>query len=535
MKGRKAEISRRGIADLLSAVNHVQDTSWAVNRWVLSTVLDLRASGVELGGVLPPGDEQPPPYQKYLDDARKAAIARLRARIHKKNASLRGRRVYLQRLLFAMDLIKDLKVYVPHQTDFRGRMFAMPTPSAMGTDLERGLLQFSEPRAVGDSAEWLEVHGANMWGNGLGRETFDARRQWVAENVDEIKAVAADPLQARFWGDAEEPMQFLAFCRDYAGYLENGAKHMSSLVCFADGVCNGLQIYAMLLKDEKLARLTCCSSDPARHDIYDYVAEKMTQHLKETKLETDAAWLSVLNGRVPRDLVKVPVLALVYGATDYGQMQFVVDWMENQEGLRHPWKDRYFFPCKRLAEVLRKVVDDELIRAVGCAKWMRKAARRVVRRDERLVWTAPNGLRIDSTYTKKKMLRIDAAFQSIRLRYDDEGEDDRIDRVRSARSLAPHFIHSCDSAALHRSVVLMKDAGIDSVATVHDCLGVRAAEYQLAGDCVRRGYAETFRGNLLRGLHSELQALVPDAEVPFPSGQGVYDPEEVVSARYFWS
>ena len=520
------------ITDLLTCVNHLQSTRWRINQEVLETISELRERGLELGEVFTPQDETPPPFIENLDETRRQA-AKLQYRLVKeRNAQRRGRRLYLQRLLFGVGLLGDHEFYVPHQTDFRGRVFAIPTPSIMGSDIERGLLEFAEAKPVGDGGKWLAIHGANMFG--LDKVSFDARQQWVAEHEQDIRAAAADPLGATFWADAPEPLQALAFCKDYAGYLERGPAHESRLVCFADGVCNALQIYAMLLRDEKLARLTCCTADPERHDIYQRIADLVTEEMSSTPFETDREWMKVLGGVVPRELVKTPILAMVYGSTQYGQMQFVVDWFE-KAALEHPWKDRYFFPCKRLSEVISKIMEQELLRAIACRRWFQRASRRVVRRDIPLIWKSPSGLKVDGTYYRQKKICISSTFQKIRIRYDDASDTETFDRPRSTRAMSAHFIHSCDAAALHKTVAKVRGRGIDSFATVHDCLGVRAADYDVASQCVREAYAETFSQPLLMNLHSQLQKLAPDAEVPYPPGRGSYDPAEVIEAPYFWS
>ena len=51
------------------------------------------------------------------------------------------------------------------------------------------------------------------------------------------------------------PYQFLAFCNEWAVTNKQGDGFVSHIPVAVDGSCNGLQLYSLMLKDEKAGKL----------------------------------------------------------------------------------------------------------------------------------------------------------------------------------------------------------------------------------------------------------------------------------------
>ena len=58
------------------------------------------------------------------------------------------------------------KIYFPHNIDFRGRVYPIPPHlNHIGADINRGLLEFSEGKRLGEKGlKWLKIHLANKMG-----------------------------------------------------------------------------------------------------------------------------------------------------------------------------------------------------------------------------------------------------------------------------------------------------------------------------------------------------------------------------------
>ena len=98
--------------------------------------------------------------------------------------------------------------------------------------------------------EWLGVHGANCFGI---KGTFEERYWWAIGNEQKIREWSGDPLKHRGWVESKEPWQFLAWCYEWVGYLDHGLGFVSRVPIALDGTCNGLQHYALMLRDRRTA------------------------------------------------------------------------------------------------------------------------------------------------------------------------------------------------------------------------------------------------------------------------------------------
>jgi DNA-directed RNA polymerase, mitochondrial len=69
--------------------------------------------------------------------------------------------------MHARNQFRDEVFYIPHNMDFRGRVYPIPPYlTHLGSDLSRALLLFGEKKPLGkDGLRWLKVHLANIYGN----------------------------------------------------------------------------------------------------------------------------------------------------------------------------------------------------------------------------------------------------------------------------------------------------------------------------------------------------------------------------------
>lgn len=107
--------------------------------------------------------------------------------------------------------------YYPHNLDFRGRAYPMhPYLNHLGSDLCRGVLEFSEGRPLGESGlRWLKIHLANLYGGGVDKLSYDGRIAFTENHLEDIFDSANRPLEGkRWWLEAEDPFQCLAVCMD---------------------------------------------------------------------------------------------------------------------------------------------------------------------------------------------------------------------------------------------------------------------------------------------------------------------------------
>ena len=301
-------------------INYLQSVPFRINQAVLAVVLRMRERNMALAGLPPSELEAIPPKPHDIETNEEArTLWKVQAKeAYTRNATAKGRILACHKVVTtAKALADEPAIYFPKFLDFRGRVYDAPSGlKPQGDDLSKGLLEFAHGKPLDDvGAWWLAVHGANVYGED--KCSLDDRVEWVEANSAQIAAVAADPFAERFWMTADKPFQFLAFCVDWAGFLEHGYGYLSHTPVAMDGSCNGLQHLSAMLKDEIGGAAVNLVPAELPADIYTQVMERVVAMLEERRdlgEPTAQKWLPLMK----RKTVKRPVMTLPYGATKQG-------------------------------------------------------------------------------------------------------------------------------------------------------------------------------------------------------------------------
>jgi len=244
---------------VFDGLNACAATGWRVNGRVLALVESVLARHpCGLGLVprqLPRPPPQPPPVRAGGDEeggdgsaagggvagAVRASVREWRRQsrlVDKLNAEDHSLRCALQLKLGVARQLAGETFYFAYNLDFRGRAYpCSPHLSVVGDDLARGLLQYAEPRPVGEAGLrwlkdspsrrgrrrlraaplhgvcWEQVHAASLYGHD--KLPLHERAEWVDAQLasGRIAAVASAPLdeENRAWLlGAENPFQLYA-------------------------------------------------------------------------------------------------------------------------------------------------------------------------------------------------------------------------------------------------------------------------------------------------------------------------------------
>ena len=171
--------------------------------------------------------------------------------------------------------------YIPHNIDYRGRIYALPSISYQGPDHIKGCLRFRKGKPIEDkaAANWLFIHCANTWGED--KAPFEERIQWVWDNLEALFDYVHAPLENMEWLKADKPFQFLQAARDVIGFLVHGYGYVSRTPVAIDGTCSGIQHYAMMMRDRNTGKLVNLVPSDTVADIYGTVARHLKGQVEE--------------------------------------------------------------------------------------------------------------------------------------------------------------------------------------------------------------------------------------------------------------
>ncbi len=545
----KEHIKRLENADLtnvIEGINCIQETPWSINQKVLEVVSALQQFKHSVSG-LPLWEDSELPIRPIDIDTNKASLKqwkRQAAKVYAANIAETSKRLQVLRILvMARKFSQYDRFYFPYQTDFRGRIYAVPqTLNPQGSDLSKALLHFADGDEI-DSPEaelWFFVHGANCFG--IDKVTFEQRKQWVKDNEAEILKAAHSPLDNKWWMEADEPFCFLAWAFEYAEYMKD-PNFKSKIPIAMDGSCNGLQHYSAMLRDPIGAKATNVIATDAPQDIYQEVANVVISNLKTLAegSEKDAYYAKHWqNFPIDRKITKRPVMVLPYGGTKSSCQKYVLDAVTEKlnNGVQWPFSDDELFPASVwLGGRVWDAISEVVIGARLAMEWLKTSTRLLTKHKLPVCWTSPSGFPVVQAYPAIRKYRIVTILCGHRFdpRMTEEIEN-TIDGRRQQNAIAPNFVHSYDAAALIRTVLKAKTLGITKYAMIHDSYGTTAKYSAQLAQCLREAFAEIYDNkNVLMDFFTE---AIPDelkSELTEPPFVGGFSVSEVKNSRYFFA
>lgn len=559
------ELGEMDMPQVYDAVNGMQHTAWSINPGILASARILWSNGSELGDIPKAEDHEIPPkpvfldrddYQRddwsdeHLDEFKQ--WKRKASDIHVANDQLRSLRLQLVKILMVAEMFEhEEAIYFPHQLDFRGRCYAVPMfLNPQGSDLAKAMLQFADGAPINDEEgrAWLAIHGANVFG--YDKDSLEGRVAWVEENQAEILASADDPYNNRFWNEADDPFQFLAFCLEWSRFQAEGWGFMSTLPVQMDGSCNGLQNFSAALRDPVGGDAVNLTPQDKPADIYQRVADIVEQRaMEDAKQDEDPAkrdlalgWLKL---GITRKTCKRPVMTLAYGAKEYGFKdqvnEDIIKPAKMSKKIEFPWDDSGWPAANYMGKLIWESVSEVVVAARGAMDWFQKAARAATKEGLPIRWTTPDGLPVQQAYVKLDTKRIDLTFDGLRLQtivaFQKEGPME-LERSRQVNGIAPNWVHSMDASHMRGTVRKCWAEGIRSFALVHDSYGTHAANAWALADILREEFIDMYAGNdVLTQFKDELEDQLPEEAERLEDlpPKGTLDLDRVMQSDFFFA
>lgn len=515
-QGKRSSIDVYRNADLTvvrGAINKLQAVRWQVNSEMLDTVRTV-AKHFDMDEVLTQSELPKPKAPAWLtadmkkegmsaDQLNEFAAWKRRAAEWYTQMKLRGQK--WGRFYGATRIADKFKEYdaihFVYQADFRGRLYAVTSGiSPQGSDLQKALLRFADGKPLNspDSIRWFKINGANRFG--IDKVPFADRIKWVEDNDRHIIAFANDPVSNAGWTEADSPLQFLAWAKEYAAWRANPSGFQSRIPVGLDGSCNGLQHFSAMLRDSVGGRATNLLPSVRPNDIYQQVADVVKAKLSDLKMdqlsERDQGFAAkwVAHG-INRKLVKRSVMTLPYGSTRYSCAEFIVeDYLKHGEAPEFERGD-YVAASNFLSHIVWAAIGEVVIAASEAMDWLQKCASTLIKRGlSQIRWTTPSGFPVVQVYNDVEVVRINSLLLGgVRLKVGMTG--DKADVKRHKNGLSPNFVHSMDASHLALTVKECGRAGIESLAMIHDDYGTHAADAQQLFDIIRDTFVRMYEEN----------------------------------------
>jgi len=519
---------------VFSAVNAMQSTAYRINKDIYRDMRTAWGAGNLFFGLKTHTFEQLPP--RLPDDADPKQInerKRERADAFNLNNRIKGlKKVMAFRLSLSERLHDEPQFYFPYQLDHRGRAYPVPQlVNPQSDDIGRSLLEFAEGKPLGErGAYWLAIHTANCYWK-KNKVSFDKRLTWVHEHEQEIMAFADDPLCVlRFWDEADKPWSFLAACKEWKRYREQGPDFPSHLPISMDGTCNGYQHLSAMGRDPIGGRATNLVPADEPEDIYQEVADHVSRRVQRDAANTggtDADAARQLLGKIDRSVVKHATMTTPYGVTRGTIYKQLIE-SKPAKYCKDPKKCAGY-----LARVLEECIPEVAVEAGNIMKWLRNVARALAKANRGMMWTTPAGFRVVHETREPKTLRITTSDRTFLLYQEDEAR--KIDLRKQADGIVAHLVHSLDAAHMMLTINRLQTAGVRHFAMVHDSFGVHAGDIDFLNRALREEFVRIYSKPVLQNFLDEQREAHPDVDLPELPQTGNLDICQVISSPYFFA
>lgn len=537
-KAHRDVINTADIRSVMECANSLQETSWRVNRMVLSVAQEVWRRNMGIGMPLTePFKPSPCPVQTHdktlMTDEEKDILREWKAEAAAMYSAERervGKCLQTSRILrTSVEMSAYSEMFYTIQCDFRGRMYCTCNGmSPQGPDLGKALVEFQDGKHIctDDAEAWFLIHGANTYG--FDKLPFRDRVSAILGMEKEIVQVAADPMRTTsIWGNADSPYRFLAWCAEFAQLQKRGSAFLNHVPITVDGTCNGLQHFSALLRDEIGGAATNLTQQYAPSDIYTTVADKVIQKLQTHPDPIAKQWLHY---KVTRDITKKPVMTLPYGSTLQNCIHSIYHSIISSD--KSIFSESQFKASLFLAPIVWEAIGETVVAARDAMGWLKAVARELCKHRLPMQWTAPSGFPVYHAMYKVDVARIrtciDTEYSLSIGTFTDE-----LAMHKQVNGASPNFVHSLDASHLVKTVNASKAAGVTHFSCVHDSFGTHASDTAVLVQTLKEQFVQMYEQN------NPLQQLlenVPDyCNIPDIPEYGNLNIQDVLKSDYFFS
>tara|TARA_Y100001938_G_scaffold77608_2_gene107333 strand:+ start:5439 stop:8093 length:2655 start_codon:yes stop_codon:yes gene_type:complete len=549
--------------DVYDALNLIQKTPYVINDYVLEAVnwaWDTNQSikkfpqrqKIEL-------QPRPDHWDDLTEEQRKGWIID-RRKVVMTNRKVDGNNSVMKSDLQTAHFLSDFsEFYIPHNMDFRGRVYPISTFNYQRDSHIKAMFKFARAKPIGEQGfKYLALKVADLGDfDKVSKKPLADRLQWVLDNEELVYKVGNDYVDSfEIWSKADKPFEFLAACHEYTQVMLHGFSYKSGLPIGLDGSNSAAQHYSAASRSYEEGRMVNLTVETRPQDVYQVVAERVIHDCKQDSSPMAKLWLDY---GITRSIVKRQTMTFGYGSVQYGfanqirddLMKPLADEVTAGNLLSHPFgEDDGHAAARFMADKVWAAVNATIFRAAEGMQYFKDLANACSSEDKLMHWSTPLNFpvvqRYQQTTTKKIKLYLHDSETSVLKRVQvsvienvDEraAGDKRTDTRKNRTGASPNVIHSMDACHLQMTVLNCVDNyRIRDFFLIHDSFGVMPADCPGMYKAVRESFVDMYTNNCLyQSLRDQIEDYLdnPDkADLPSIPEKGSLDLREVLQSEY---
>lgn len=561
-----------------SWINHLQDTEWRINKFILSVLEDEAKKPSAKSTIASPDPFRGIPcpielpkvrtkeswqnwFNKLSETDRKKYVTwkEVSRRSYFQDTQRFSKRKLLGRVLsVAREYSAFDKIYFAYFLDFRGRAYSIGAVNPQGVDYSKALLEPAVAAPLGaEGYKYGQLQLSGLYG--VDKCSIADRLTWVAEHHNDILLAANDPLGAgyNFWIEADKPWQFLSAChawRDIHLQIALGLPPEmvhSRMIATLDGSCNGLQHFSAMLRDEEGGALVNLIPGQVPADIYQRVADVTLTLLKRPqKAEDYLMAVILLKMGITRSTCKRQTMIVPYAGTLAGCKEYSTQWVKEQYSIAETSQDKSLLTAisdmgdtsidrslKRLGNFLGKLVWEALGQVVKKSLIVMRFIQNCVAAvaagsgdspvGRPVWWTNHNGFITWHEYKAMDQFIIDSKLCG-RIRMQVNVANGCVNQSKMRSSAAPNYVHGADASHMSATIKGCYAQGIRFFACVHDSFGTHIGNAATLGRTLREAFIAQYKDNtqlkqFYLELYNQWSEIVHPRIMEFPDWQVIED------------
>ena len=556
------QVRTGGLKDILDSVNLIQKTPYKINQYILAAVTWAWKSGVDVKK-FPQRDEielpaRPDDWDDWTPEQRKGWVIDRRD-VVMRNREIDGGRVIMQQDLQTAYFLSDYdQFYCPHNLDFRGRVYPVPSFNYHRDSHIKAMFLFARGKPIGEEGfKFLALKVADLGDfDRISKKPLQERLNWVIDNEDMIIACGTNFEDSfDYWMAADKPFEFLAACHEYVQVVKHGFDYPCGLPIGLDGSNSAAQHYAAASRARDEGKMVNLTAEDEPQDVYQVVADAVNEKLRADTDKPDMAKLWLDYG-VTRKIVKRMTMTFGYGSNQYGfatqirddEMKPLTNDVQRGRIPEHPFgSDKGHQAAVYLAKATWECVNEIIFEGARGMQYFKDLADLCSSEHKLMQWQTPLGFPVVHRYktlvAKKIKLYLHDRETGVRKRTQvtvlekRDHLDSTPDKRKNRSSVSPNVIHSMDACHLQMTVLNAVDNHrIRDFFLIHDSFGVMPADCPAMFNAVRESFVELYSNTCLYTmLRNQVEDYLehPDkAEFPEIPPKGDLDLTEVKRSLY---
>ena len=533
------KLQEENLTVCLKALNLASHTAWGVNKFVFDILVYCWEERIEVGGLIDREPlELPVKPEGFGEDKEVTKQWSYHAGlIHDTNHANKVKRFQILSMIDTAKSYLGEKFFHVYQMDFTSRLYPVTAHfHPQGTDIARALHHFYEGAVIKTKkdADWLAIAGANAFG--YNKLSYDERLEWAyIEGQDFAEQVALNPLDnIDIWGQAKDPWQFLAWCKEWYEFCQVGLKgeYVSRFCCCLDGTNNGYQHIAGLISSQGLAQKVNLQRANKPQDLYTDVLARVKEILETDTTTQGKSWNKISN-LLTRKFIKKPVLMIPYNSTTFGIANYIEKYFVAKNiSMVKNFKNNFY-----LAAIIEQAVKDICPESYQVLNYLSRIALCFNKENKTISWHTPSGFLVQQKYytNHTKRIKTKLSNQTVYLSLA-EPDEKLVNKRKQLQGFPSNYIHSFDAAHLHLSLVEASKMDLKQFCIIHDCFGSPAAELDRLIECVKQTFFYIYSDNNLDNLHHQAADQLSNTKgLPPALLMGEFDITDVLTAPYIFT